>query len=55
MSLGSAGRALLGLLVALTSPALAQAPGERRSGYHDMSPSLQAMQDDEIEIGRAHV
>ena len=47
MSLGPAGRVLLGLVVALTAPALAQAPGERRSGYHDMSPSLQAMQDDE--------
>ncbi|MBM3546090.1 MAG: sulfur oxidation c-type cytochrome SoxA [Alphaproteobacteria bacterium] len=40
---------LLGALLLLAAQASAEIPeAERRSGYHDMSPSVQAMQDDDM-------
>lgn len=44
---GRAGAAGLLLAVFTASFALAQAGGERRSGYQDMGPALQKMQDDD--------
>jgi sulfur-oxidizing protein SoxA len=40
-------RLRLAVLLALSTGSLALAQGERRSGYQDMSPALQKMQDDD--------
>ena len=43
-----AGAALLAVLALAATVAMAEIPeAERRSGYHDMGPSVQAMQDDD--------